>query len=152
PGVQVVDVSHTISPQNILEGGFVLAAIVDAFPSETVHLAVVDPGVGTDRRLIAARIAEQWFVLPDNGLITGVARGRKVSGIWEISNRALQRAVVSSTFHGRDVLAPAAAHLIKGGDPAKLGPAQSRFIELRNFEPTADEHGFVGEVIFRDAF
>ena len=71
---QIVDVSHTISPQNILEGAFVLAGIVDSFPAGTVHLVVIDPGVGTDRRLIAARLADQWFVLPDNGLITGVAR------------------------------------------------------------------------------
>ncbi len=80
PGVQLVDVCHTISPQNILEGGFVLAAIVDAFPKGSVHLAVVDPGVGTDRRLIAVRVAGQWFVLPDNGLITGVTRSPNARG------------------------------------------------------------------------
>jgi S-adenosylmethionine hydrolase len=152
PGAQLVDVCHTISPQNILEGGFVLAGIVDVFPKGTVHLAVIDPGVGTERRLIAARVADQWFVLPDNGLITGVARGREPSGIWELTNPALQRSVVSATFHGRDILAPAAAHLIRGGDAAELGAPRERFVTLRNFEPTADEQGFVGEVIFRDAF
>jgi len=152
PGTQLVDVCHTISPQNILEGGFVLAGIVDVFPKGTVHLAVIDPGVGTERRLIAAQVADQWFVLPDNGLLTGVARGRALTGIWELSNPALQRSVVSATFHGRDILAPAAAHLVSGGDPAELGPPGSRFITLRNFEPTPDEQGFVGEVIFRDAF
>jgi len=152
PNTQLVDVCHTISPQNILEGGFVLAGIVDAFPKGTVHLAVVDPGVGSERRLIAAHVADQWFVLPDNGLLTGVARGRKPSGIWELTNPALRRSVVSATFHGRDILAPAAAHLVRGGDPADLGPPLARFITLRNFEPTADEQGFVGEVIFRDAF
>ena len=152
PGTQFVDVCHTISPQNILEGGFVLAGIVDVFPKGTVHLAVIDPGVGTDRRLIAVSVADQWFVLPDNGLITGVVRGRKPSGIWEITNPALRRSVVSATFHGRDILAPASAHLIRGGDPSELGPALEKFITLRNFVPNADEHGFVGEVIFRDAF
>jgi S-adenosyl-L-methionine hydrolase (adenosine-forming) len=152
PGTQFVDVCHMISPQNILEGGFVLAGIVDVFPRGTVHLAVVDPGVGTDRRLIAVLLSDQWFVLPDNGLITGVARGRKPAGIWEITNPALRRSVVSATFHGRDILAPAAAHLIRGGDPAELGPGRDKFIRLRNFEPNADEQGFVGEVIFRDAF
>ncbi|MFI5457228.1 MAG: S-adenosyl-l-methionine hydroxide adenosyltransferase family protein [Isosphaerales bacterium] len=152
PNTQLVDVCHTISPQNILEGGFVLAGIVDVFPKGTVHLAVIDPGVGTERRLIAARVADQWFVLPDNGLLTGVARGREVSGIWELSNPALQRSVVSATFHGRDILAPAAAHLLRGGDPAELGPPRPRFITLRNFEPSAADQGFVGEVIFRDAF
>jgi S-adenosylmethionine hydrolase len=152
PGVQLVDVCHTISPQNILEGGFVLASIIDAFPRGTVHLAVVDPGVGTERRLIAVAVADQWLVLPDNGLITGVVRAREPTGTWEITNPELRRSVVSATFHGRDILAPAAAHLLRGGDPAELGPPRARFITLRNFEPNADEHGFVGEVIFRDAF
>jgi S-adenosylmethionine hydrolase len=152
PGTQFVDVCHTISPQNILEGGFVLAAIVDVFPKGTVHLAVVDPGVGTERRLIAVSVADQWFVLPDNGLVTGVARGRMPSGIWEITNPAIRRTVVSATFHGRDILAPASAHLLRGGNPAELGPAREKFITLRNFEPNADDLGFVGEVIFRDAF
>jgi S-adenosyl-L-methionine hydrolase (adenosine-forming) len=152
PGTQFVDVCHTISPQNILEGGFVLAGIVDVFPKGTVHLAVVDPGVGTARRLIAVAVADQWFVLPDNGLITGVARGRIPDGIWEITNPAMRRTVVSATFHGRDILAPASAHLLRGGNPAQLGPARDKFIMLRNFEPNADELGFVGEVIFRDAF
>ena len=121
PGTQFIDVCHTISPQNILEGGFILAGIVDVFPRGTVHLAVIDPGVGTERRLIAVSVADQWFVLPDNGLITGVVRGTKPAGIWEITNPALRRSVVSATFHGRDILAPASAHLIRGGDPSESG-------------------------------
>ena len=152
PETQLVDVTHTISPQNILEGGFVLAGLVDVFPKGTVHLAVVDPGVGTDRRLIAVSVAAQWFVLPDNGLITGVTRARTPDGIWEITNPALRREFVSATFHGRDILAPAAAHLIRGGSPDELGPPRSRFVKLRNFEPTQDDQGYVGEVIFRDTF
>lgn len=152
PGIQLIDVCHSISPQNILEGGFVLASIVDAFPRGTVHLAVVDPGVGTDRTLIAVSLADQWFVLPDNGLITGAARHRSPAGIWEITNPALRRPVVSATFHGRDIMAPAAAHLLNGGDPAQLGARRDKFIRLRNFEPNRDGDGFVGEVIYRDAF
>ncbi len=152
PGTQLVDVSHTISPQNILEGAFVLAGIVDAFPPGTVHLAVVDPGVGTDRRLIAVALAEQWFVLPDNGLITGVALGRTPAGTWELTNPELRRPTIAPTFHGRDILAPAAAYLVRGGDPARLGPVRTRFHTLRNFEPTATAQGAVGEVIFRDTF
>jgi S-adenosylmethionine hydrolase len=151
-GVQIVDVCHTISPQNILEGAFVLAGIVDSFPAGSVHLVVIDPGVGTERRLIAVKLANQWFVLPDNGLITGVARMHEPQGIWEITNPALRRPVVSETFHGRDILAPAAAYLVRDGDPDKLGPPASKLITLRNFEPTADDSGYVGEVIFRDTF
>lgn len=152
PGTQLVDVSHAIAPQNVLEGAFVLAGIADAFPAGTVHLAVVDPGVGTYRRLVAVSAADQWFVAPDNGLLGGVIRGRVISGIWEITNPNLWRKRVSSTFHGRDILAPAAAHLVLGRDPDELGPRRSKIISLANFEPRTDEHGIVGEVIFRDAF
>jgi len=152
PGTQLVDVCHIISPQNILEGSFVLAGIVDVFPKGTVHLAVVDPGVGTERRLIAVSAADQWFVLPDNGLITGVARRQPPAGVWEITNPALQRSVVSATFHGRDILAPASAHLLRGGDASELGQRREKFVTLRNFEPNPDEQGLVGEIIFRDAF
>ena len=94
----------------------------------------------------------QWFVLPDNGLITGVLRRRTASRIFEITNPAVRRAKVSATFHGRDILAPAAAHLARGSEPESLGPRLAKLISLRNFEPIADDHGFVGEVIFRDAF
>ncbi len=152
PGTQLVDVSHSVAPQNILEGAFVLAEIVPMFPEGTVHLAVVDPGVGTDRRLIVAEVAGQWFVLPDNGLISGVTRNQAASGIWEITNPAIRRATVSTTFHGRDILAPAAAHLLRGGDPAALGPSRTDVITLRNFRPGEVAEGFIGEVIFRDAF
>lgn len=152
PGAQLIDVSHAIAPQNILEGAFVLTGIVEAFPPGTVHLAVVDPGVGTDRRLVALSAAGQWFVAPDNGLLGGVIRGRMVAGIWEITNPKLWRSRVSFTFHGRDILAPAAAHLLLGRDPDELGPRRSKLITLANFEPRTDEHGIVGEVIYRDAF
>jgi S-adenosylmethionine hydrolase len=152
PGTQFVDVSHAIAPQNILEGAFVLGEIVGAFPEGTVHLAVVDPGVGTDRRLIAVAVVGQWFVLPDNGLISGVALGRAPEGVWEISNPAIRRPSVSATFHGRDILAPAAAHLLRGGDPAEFGPARAGFTTLRNFRPVESDDGYLGEVIFRDAF
>ncbi len=152
PGTQLVDVSHTIAPQNVLEGAFVLADIVETFPRGSVHLAVVDPGVGTARRLIAVSVARQWFVLPDNGLISGALRNRKPDGIWELTNPQIQRPKVSSTFHGRDILAPAAAHLVLGHDPAELGAPTESFITLRNFRPTEEQGGLVGEVIFRDSF
>jgi S-adenosylmethionine hydrolase len=152
PGARIVDVCHTISPQNILEGAFVLAAIVDSFPAGTVHLVVIDPGVGTDRKLIAVKLAGQWFVLPDNGLISGVSRNHRPEECREISNPEIRRPVVSETFHGRDILAPAAAHLMCGRAPNLLGPSIEKFIRLRNFEPSMDGQGFVGEVLFRDNF
>jgi S-adenosylmethionine hydrolase len=152
PEATLVDVCHSIAPQNVLEGAFVLAGIVDAFPAGTVHLAVVDPGVGTDRRILVVKASDQWFVLPDNGVITGVTRSHEVQGVWDVKNPNLARTDVSPTFHGRDVMAPAAAHLRNGGDPADLGPATDTFITLRNFEPCAVENGCIGEVIFKDTF
>lgn len=152
PDAVLVDVSHAIAPQNVLEGAFVLAGLADVFPAGTVHLAVVDPGVGTERKLLAVSVADQWFVAPDNGLLGGVVLGREVAGIWEISNPALWRTRVSSTFHGRDILAPAAAHLMLGRSPDELGPRCEKLITLTNFQPRLDENGIVGEVIFKDAF
>jgi S-adenosylmethionine hydrolase len=152
PGTQLVDVSHTISPQNILEGAFVLSGLVETFPPGTVHLAVIDPGVGTARRLIAAKVAEQWFVLPDNGLISGVLLGRNATEVHEIVNPAIRRREVSATFHGRDILAPAAAFLLEGGSSAELGPSISHLVRLGNFDLSEEGHGLLAEVIFRDAF
>src|SRR5262249_50136698 len=143
--------------QNILEGAFVLASIVDTFPPGTVHLAVIDPGVGTDRRLIAARVADQWFVAPDNGLLSGVTRGRTPLEIRELANPGLRRPVVSHTFHGRDIMAPAAAHLLLGGEASELGPSLTKIVTLANFEPREHRQGdraggLLGEVLFRDPF
>jgi S-adenosyl-L-methionine hydrolase (adenosine-forming) len=152
PGTQLIDVSHSISPQNILEGAFVLGGIIDAFPSGTVHLAVIDPGVGTDRRMVAALVDDQWFVLPDNGLLSGVLQGRRPFGIWEINNPMIRARARSTTFHGRDIMAPAAAHLLLGGDPTELGPETGKLVILANFAPRDDPQGLLGEVIFRDAF
>jgi len=102
--------------------------------------------------MIAVSVAKHWFVLPDNGLITGVTRSRQPDEVRAITNPAIGREVVSSTFHGRDILAPAAAHLALGRSPEELGPTLPRVITLRNFEPSRDEQGFVGEVFFRDTF
>ena len=152
PGTQMVDVSHQISPQNILEGAFVLASVLDAFPPDTVHLAVIDPGVGTNRKLKAVRVAGQWVLGPDNGLLGGVCRQRPVDGIWEISNPMIRRPVVSRTFHGRDILAPAAAFLLCGGNPAELGPRHEHVLELTTLQPRIQGQEIIGEVIFRDRF
>jgi S-adenosylmethionine hydrolase len=152
PEVRLVDVSHAISPQNIVEGAFVLSGIVGCFPPETVHLAVVDPGVGTARRLIAARMAGQWFVAPDNGLLSRVARHHTPEAVYEIDGQSVRLAEVSATFHGRDILAPAAAHLLLGRPADQLGPGRHGLVTLPAIEPRRDEHEIVGEVIFRDAF
>jgi S-adenosylmethionine hydrolase len=121
---QIVDITHGIEPQAVLQGALVLASTLPYMP-EGVHLAVVDPGVGSNRRALALRDAGgRLHVGPDNGLLVPAAE--KLGGIaaaWELANTAYMLEPVSRTFHGRDIFSPAAAHLARGVDPAELGPA-----------------------------
>ncbi len=113
---------------------------------------MIDPGVGTDRRLIAVSVADQWVVAPDNGLAGGIALRHTPDGIWSIESPMIRRPIVSHTFHGRDILRAAAAHLLLGLDPDDLGPRLSKLVALANFQPREVDRGFVGEVIYRDTF
>jgi len=123
PAAEVIDITHGIEPQAVLQGALVLANTVPYMP-EGVHLAVVDPGVGTERRGIALRDkAGRLYVGPDNGLLVPAAD--KLGGVaqaWELTNPAYMLEHVSRTFHGRDVFSPAAAHLANGVEPGELGP------------------------------
>lgn len=121
PAAAVVDLTHEIAPQDILQAAFILDAATSCFPIGTVHLAVVDPGVGSARAAVAVRSAGHMFVAPDNGLLTLIiAKG--VDGVRRIENDHLFRKPVSATFHGRDIFAPVAAHLSAGLDFEILGP------------------------------
>ncbi len=124
PEAQIIDITHGIEPQAVLQGALVLASTL-AYMPEGVHLAVVDPGVGGTRRGLALRDAGgRLYVGPDNGLLVYAADALGgVAGAWELTNRAYMLARVSRTFHGRDVFAPAAAHLSMGIAPEELGPA-----------------------------
>jgi len=119
--VHLVDITHEIAPHDVLEGALALEAAAPAFPADTIHVAVVDPGVGTPRRGLAVAAREGVFIGPDNGLFTPFLGGSRWTA-FELSERQFRRAVVSRTFHGRDVFAPAAAHLAHGLEPARLGP------------------------------
>ena len=123
PDAEIIDVTHGIAPQSVLQGALVLANTLPFLP-EGVHLAVVDPGVGTERRALALRGGNgRLFVGPDNGLLIPAAE--KFGGIeaaHEVTNREFALQPISATFHGRDVFAPAAAHLARGVDLADLGP------------------------------
>jgi S-adenosylmethionine hydrolase len=123
PEVQVIDITHGIPPQQVLQGALVLASTVPYMPAG-VHLAVVDPGVGTARRALAIRDREgRLYVGPDNGLLLpAVERMGGLAAAHEIANRKYALEPISRTFHGRDVFAPAAAHLASGVDIAELGP------------------------------
>ena len=118
---RIVDVAHDIPPQDVRSGALVLAQAIDYLPV-AVHVAVVDPGVGTERRGIAVSGRHGFFVGPDNGLLTWAFPPDDVTGARELANEELFLHPVSRTFHGRDVFMPVAAHLCNGTDPAALGP------------------------------
>jgi len=121
PHARVIDVSHGVPPQDVRTAALVLAQSIDYLPA-AVHVAVVDPGVGTDRRGVAVAGGHGFFVGPDNGLLTWAFPPGDVAGAWELGNEELFLRPVSRTFHGRDIFMPVAAHLCSGGDPSEVGP------------------------------
>ena len=152
PGAAVLDLTHDIAPHDAIEGALFLDGAVPAFPPGTVHLAVVDPGVGGARRAIACAIGGQFAVCPDNGLLTLLARRLPIEEAREIANPALRREPVSATFEGRDVFAPAAAHLACGGALGDLGPPAEGLATLALPEPSREADGVRGEVLHVDRF
>jgi hypothetical protein len=114
PGALIVDITHDIPHQDIRQGAIVLAEATRFFPAETIHVAVVDPGVGTERRIVLARSGDQYFIAPDNGLLSGLARRNPPSTMFTVANPEHWLPEVSATFHGRDIMAPVAARLSLG--------------------------------------
>jgi S-adenosyl-L-methionine hydrolase (adenosine-forming) len=156
PQAQFADITHLIPPQNVLEGALTLGRVAPFFPAGTIHLAVVDPGVGTQRRPVAARLGEQFFVGPDNGLCTAlVESARRMGG--QIQFVQLDRPQywleeISNVFHGRDIFAPVTAHLANGVQLAELGSSiqDARLLEFP--QPQRFGAGWRGVVIHVDAF
>ncbi|MEN4011012.1 MAG: SAM-dependent chlorinase/fluorinase [Bellilinea sp.] len=129
PEVQIADLTHGIEPQNIQHGAWILGQTYRYFPAGSIHIAVVDPGVGTKRRAIAARIGEHIFVAPDNGLLT-LPLEQAEANHWAVEVAELDKKnfwlpEVSRTFHGRDIFAPCAAHLANGVPLAEIGSLTS---------------------------
>jgi len=122
PRVQLVDVTHDVLPQDVWGGGYVWASCYKCFPSGTVHVGVVDPGVGGDRRAIVARMAGHVFVCPDNGLLSWIAAEEPVDEAFELRRDQHFLSELSATFHGRDIFAPVAAHIANGLALSELGP------------------------------
>jgi hypothetical protein len=151
PSARVIDLTHAVRPQAVIQGAFLLETALDVFPSGTVHVAVVDPGVGTSRRGLAVTAAGQLFVGPDNGLFTP-ALSRPGWEAFELRAAEYRLPTVSVTFHGRDVFGPAAAHLALGVAPTRLGPPARDPVRLG--WPTAHAVGddLVGEVVHVDRF
>lgn len=152
PRAVLVDLSHEVPAQDIRAGAFILAATAPFFPTGTIHLAVVDPGVGTSRRPLAARCRGQFWVGPDNGLFHLIFAGQGDLEIVSLENTAYFRPQVAATFHGRDLFAPVAAHLSLGVDLRQLGPTITEPIRLPWPEPTFTAKKIRGEIIHVDRF
>jgi len=152
PAATLVDVTHDVRPQDVRHGAIVLDEVAGRFPSGTIHVAVVDPGVGTDRKIVVARIDGRLYVAPDNGLLSRLARRTPPSDLRELTEPRYWLDPVSATFHGRDVMAPVAAHLSRGLDPAKLGPPLDHLVMLDWPEPVVSAGRIEGQVLDVDSF
>lgn len=167
PGATIVDISHSIEPQNIRQGAFVFSTAYTHFPQDTIHLVVVDPGVGGPRRAIIVETANAIFVAPDNGVLSYVfqaATRKRISRAtlmklppelqaFEITNPKYWHHPVSSTFHGRDIFAPVAAHISLGKPLNELGQAVSSVNVFPLPRPQPDASGnLIGHVLHIDHF
>lgn len=152
PDVPLVDVSHQVPPQDVASGAYVLYGAYRYFPAGTVHLAVVDPGVGSARRAIVVETADHRFVGPDNGLFSAVFQREPTSNVVEIRNSAYFRSAVSPTFHGRDIFGPVAAHIYNGVPPAELGPRIADPVRLDLWTVQERDNTLVGKIVHVDHF
>ena len=149
----VVDITHEIAPQDVWGACFALHTAYPWFPKKTIHLVVVDPGVGSERRPLIIETKEYFFIGPDNGVFTAVLAGQGKKSVYKITDSAFLLPEVSATFHGRDVFAPVAAHLAKGIPPARLGTAVSDYVLLDWPQPVAVKAGTAeGQILHIDRF
>lgn len=151
PDVRLVDISHQIPPQDIMAGAWVVRNSAMLFPPKSVHLVVVDPGVGTQRKPIAIKIEDRYFVGPDNGIFSLIADQYEYEGV-ELTNPEFWRLNPSSTFHGRDIFAPVAAHLANGVAFSKLGKPIEKLQTYRWAVPISDKDGVQGWIVHIDHF
>lgn len=159
PNAQTVDITHDVGPQHIHQAAYIVQTFFGYFPPGTIHLIVVDPGVGSTRRAVAFATPEAIFVAPDNGVLTyawqdAITRwGRETCEVVELTERRFWLEPVSSTFHGRDIFAPVAAHLAAGVPLSALGPRLPAITEAALEQPAAGRHGeLVGRIIHVDHF
>jgi S-adenosylmethionine hydrolase len=150
PGLRMVDLSHELTPFDLFGAAWFLRAAVPRFPAGTVHLAVVDPGVGSARTPLMVRLGQQVLVGPDNGIFGLLYDGREE--VFAIDSKSLSERPLSSTFHGRDLFAPIAARLADGGRCEDHGHALSRYERLPWLPLVASEDGIVGQVVHIDRY
>lgn len=152
PSVTIVDITHEIEKFDIHMGAYVLASASPFFPEGTIHVAVVDPGVGTQRRPMLIQTRHSFYVGPDNGLLVLAARNQGIEHFYEITNRKLMLPWVSRTFHGRDIFASAAAHLARGTPASEFGPEIYDVITPVFTKVTQKKDMLIGEVLHVDGF
>ncbi|MGD8507241.1 MAG: SAM-dependent chlorinase/fluorinase, partial [Candidatus Bathyarchaeota archaeon] len=152
PEARIVDISHQIEKFNIRMGAYVLASAAAYFPKKTIHVVVVDPGVGTKRRHILTVTKHAFYVGPDNGLLMLSAQRQDIGHVYHITNKQCMLPEVSRTFHGRDIFAPTAAHLAKGLIPSEVGSEIHDHIVPEFTKPSLSENTALGEVLHIDSF
>ena len=152
PEVRIVDITHEIEPGNIHEAAYILKEAYKFFPKGTIHVAVVDPGVGGKRRPIAIKIEDFFFVGPDNGLFWPIIEQSKPSLIIHLNNRKFFLPHISNTFHGRDIFAPVAGHISKGVELKNMGLPINDPVVLSIERPILLKDRIVGQVIRVDHF
>ncbi len=156
PTARIADISHEISPQNVIEGSFALWRAYSFFPPKTVHIAVIDPGVGTNRRALVARIGKYTFIGPDNGLFTPIIeeaeKKKQPMELVHLTNEKYFLTDVSRTFHGRDIFAPVAAYIANGVGLAELGPFITDPVRLQMPKPVKTETGWSAHITVIDVF
>jgi len=156
PEARVVDLTHDVPRHNTLAGALVLDRALPYFPTGTIHVVVVDPGVGTNRRPLAVKIGDQFFVGPDNGLVSVAARRVEATGnpveYFHLNRPQFWLKEISSIFHGRDVFAPAAAYLARGIAPDQMGIRIFDPFQLSLPEPEKTREGFLAQIIHVDHF
>ena len=150
PEATIVDITHEIAPQDVTEGALALRSACPGYPAGSIHVAVVDPGVGSRRRALAVSSGGRLYIGPDNGIFTLVCG--EDSSVRSITNRSVQAETVSATFHGRDIFAPAAAHVAQGLAPERLGRKVRRIERLDLPTPEVGRRRVLGQVLHVDRF
>ena len=152
PRARIVDITHEVTPFEVVEGAYTLAQAYRYFPAKTIHVVVVDPGVGSARRPILAEMAGQYFVAPDNGVLSMVF-AREKAKVRHITNEKFMLQPVSRTFHGRDVFSPVAAHLAMGVPPGKFGKLIEDHLRLSLNKPSrSGKRTWTGTILKVDRF
>ena len=152
PQVEIVDITHTIPPQDVHAAAFLIDSAYHYFPTGTIHVIVVDPGVGSERRAIACQTETAYFVCPDNGILTHILHDEEPIHTVGLENSAYFLPQVSNTFHGRDIFAPVAAHLSRGIAIDILGDPVAQPVQFPIPKPQVMDKAVIGHVIWIDAF